>query len=571
MVVVSQGLNAQQAKTTLGDVLEVRVTNVDIVATDSKGNPVAGLTPADFEVYEDGKLQEITNFYEVSAPAQTGAAQATGPARSIAASRPVAGPASVRKFIFYVDNGTLSLKNRSEIFSGIRQFVSTNMGPGDQAMIVNWSGSLHVRLPWTGDWASIDSTLTALAGELGTAGQIQAEKQRTIRLLRQLEAASQDPTAMVTYEMVESAVRSYAESVLHDIGQSVNALNKLLASLSGVEGRKILIMATESLPTQAGAEVLQAFENIRARARVAPAPTTSTPQGGAPPVGTTLSVGSKRATPMSGLSKYNVSPLIEALARTANATRVTVYAINPKGTDNNNSGTVELTDPSELNIDFSESAQAFDGVSLLAGQTGGKAMIGQPAAMALAQLSRDLDSYYSLGYRTRPGTSPDRKIEVRAKRAGVTVRYRNSVYYRSLQTEMADRVIANHLQSEVSNELGVTLQVNPVTANGTQKLLPVLVVIPADGLTLLPDGDGNMSGGFSVFTSTGNRDGAASGVNIQSQTIHWPPAQATQMKGRRIAFVVQVPMDRNPKQISVGVIDHVSQIQGFATMNVAAN
>jgi hypothetical protein len=43
------------------------------------------------------------------------------------------------------------------------------------------------------------------------------------------------------------------------------------------------------------------------------------------------------------------------------------------------------------------------------------------------------------------------------------------------------------------------------------------------------------------------------------------------MKGRRIAFVVQVPMDRNPKQISVGVIDHVSQIQGFATMNVAAN
>src|SRR5688572_18929984 len=49
----------------LTEVLEVSLTNVDVVASDKDGNPVAGLKPADFEIYENGKLQAITNFAEV--------------------------------------------------------------------------------------------------------------------------------------------------------------------------------------------------------------------------------------------------------------------------------------------------------------------------------------------------------------------------------------------------------------------------------------------------------------------------------------------------------------------------
>ena len=186
-------------------------------------------------------------------------------------------------------------------------------------------------------------------------------------------------------------------------------------------------------------------------------------------------------------------------------------------------------------------------------------------------MSQDLGSYYSIGYRARPGKSPDRKVEVRAKRPGLSVRYRTSIYYRSLETEMADHVIANHLQNEVTNELGIALQTDPVTSDAGHRLLPMRVVIPADSLTLFPDAEGNMTGGFSVFISTGDGDGAAGGINVQSQQIKWPADQATQMKGRRIGFAVQVPMDKNPKQISVGVVDHISQVQGFALAKIAAN
>src|SRR5688572_21745609 len=49
----------------LVETIEVRVTNIDVVVTDRKGNPVSGLTKDDFELFDNNKQQVITNFYEV--------------------------------------------------------------------------------------------------------------------------------------------------------------------------------------------------------------------------------------------------------------------------------------------------------------------------------------------------------------------------------------------------------------------------------------------------------------------------------------------------------------------------
>src|SRR3954452_12875404 len=45
--------------------IDVSVVNVDVTVTDRHGQPVAGLTRNDFEIFEDGKPQTITNFYLV--------------------------------------------------------------------------------------------------------------------------------------------------------------------------------------------------------------------------------------------------------------------------------------------------------------------------------------------------------------------------------------------------------------------------------------------------------------------------------------------------------------------------
>ena len=45
--------------------VEVTVTNIDVVVTDGKGNRIKDLKPENFEIYEEGILQRLTNFYEV--------------------------------------------------------------------------------------------------------------------------------------------------------------------------------------------------------------------------------------------------------------------------------------------------------------------------------------------------------------------------------------------------------------------------------------------------------------------------------------------------------------------------
>ena len=53
------------AQEKLVETIEVKVVNVDVVVTDRAGNPVTGLTKNDFVLFENGKPQEITNFYEI--------------------------------------------------------------------------------------------------------------------------------------------------------------------------------------------------------------------------------------------------------------------------------------------------------------------------------------------------------------------------------------------------------------------------------------------------------------------------------------------------------------------------
>ncbi len=57
--------SAQQTIAPLAERIDVTVINVDVMVTDRAGHPVSGLTREDFEVFEDGRPQKITNFYTI--------------------------------------------------------------------------------------------------------------------------------------------------------------------------------------------------------------------------------------------------------------------------------------------------------------------------------------------------------------------------------------------------------------------------------------------------------------------------------------------------------------------------
>ena len=139
------------AQTPLKEVIDVRVTNVEVIATDAKGNHVPGLTRDDFEIYENGKLQPVTNLFEASGPV-AGAAQKT---------------ALPRRIVIYLDDSTLLPNNRKPIVPALKKLVAETMTADDQMMIVTFNQSAKTRLPWTNDLSAVQSALDTIGLEVG--------------------------------------------------------------------------------------------------------------------------------------------------------------------------------------------------------------------------------------------------------------------------------------------------------------------------------------------------------------------------------------------------------------------
>src|SRR5258706_7527759 len=67
-------LSAASLSAQVSETIDVHVVNVDVTVT-SKSGPVRGLTRDDFEIFEDGRRQTITNFYASDETRTTGAAR----------------------------------------------------------------------------------------------------------------------------------------------------------------------------------------------------------------------------------------------------------------------------------------------------------------------------------------------------------------------------------------------------------------------------------------------------------------------------------------------------------------
>ena len=81
-----------QNETFFSEVLEIRVTNVDVIVTGRDGKPITGLTRDDFELYEDGVRKDISNFLEMrggpmATLAEVPPGTATGPVPASCSSR----------------------------------------------------------------------------------------------------------------------------------------------------------------------------------------------------------------------------------------------------------------------------------------------------------------------------------------------------------------------------------------------------------------------------------------------------------------------------------------------------
>jgi VWFA-related protein len=546
VVFVSAIASAQEQRA--GESIEVSIVNVEVHVTDKQGNRVTGLSAADFEIRENGKPQPITNFAEyVSA----GSAGTTGIEAGPEASQPAAEapPRARRSIVLFIEPLTLSNFRAKEFFDSIRALLHKTVEKGDQVSIVTFVRATRILQPFTDDLAAVEATLAPLEKQMSGVEGTRYDESKFI--LAEAAAFEKEYEEALSALGISSAVANSDVSLSSLaaarrerflIRQKTAALEALMQSISGADGRKVLIMATQRYGLYAGAEFFNG--NV----------------------------------PNAYKQELDTADYRRALIRTANAHGVTIYPVHPEGLllPNQNDPSISGNDRMESSMeqDLSRSSRenailmnessALDEVAVA---TGGVSAWGSTnIAKLFPRVADDLSSYYSLGYRaTATGKDGSRKLVVTTKNPSYVVRARKEFVEKSETTQLKDRVRANLYQrvEGSSAKIPFDVAVGAFKKTGRNRwTVPLKIRIPINSLTTLPRG-AEESGSFSVFFATGGVLGVMSEVEQRTQSFEIPRGDAAKAKASYFTYDLELAIDQLVQTMSIAVMDDVGKEFGI--------
>ncbi len=124
---------------------------VDVLVLDDDGNPVPGLAPDDFELFEDGEPQRVASLdvvdwerYQLGEAVPANVAPAPAAAPDLEASATGAGNASPRRFVIVFNRRRADPVNLRRAKRGLEEFVSQQMVDGDETMILEFAHTVRV-------------------------------------------------------------------------------------------------------------------------------------------------------------------------------------------------------------------------------------------------------------------------------------------------------------------------------------------------------------------------------------------------------------------------------------------
>jgi VWFA-related protein len=556
------------------ETIDVRVRSVDVVVTDAKGNRISGLAKDDLQLFENGKPREITNFSEMKRGAQ-GATFTEPPPRRI---------------LMLFDVNTLTLSAKRQAVDAARKFLITNLRPTDLASVYLAASTLTRVSPWSGDAATISAALDRVNAE--AASPLAADREAAERQIRATIAdavmiaesrksgthspigggGDVDPSTPPVpgqgtgtgtggtgnsrgnsrpperaFDDVLAHARQFAQLERRDVDHEISMMNAVLGAFGDGEGKRALIVAGGGLPTRPGAAIFAYLDSVREDA-----------QRGS--FGAGMQGGAGNSALLES-SKFEATGLIRTFGESAARRGITIYALDSElgGFSGSNIGRGER---SNSGADFAGLGSRVDGYQMLANLTGGSALLGGSAERSMVEIAKDLDSYYSIGYRTDEDlVAPN--LSVKSK-SGYRVRAMLANVPKSRDNEMQEVVAASAVAPlETPNDLGITVTAEPAPpAEDGRRVVTLKVMIPVKNLKLERDGD-SVTGGFNVYVSMSDGAGDTSEPTKQTHQIKWPADALPGLVEKSVTYKLNVTMDPGRTRISVGVMDQRSEQRGF--------
>jgi VWFA-related protein len=357
---------------------EVNYVEVDARVTDAQGRFVATLAPEDFEILEDGRPQKVSVFSVVNLPVERAA-------RPLFASRPVEPDVqtnlsglSGRVYLIVLDdlhtNALLSTRTRN----AARQFVERYMGINDVAAVVHTSGRADAAQEFTSNPRLLLAAIDKFMGrKLRSSLLNRLDQEQMTRGIRQQGDRIDDPDAFE---------RGYHAR------NTLDSLGNLARAMEGIRGRrKALVYFSEGIDY----DISDPFAN-------------------------------RDATTIMDATRDAITAATRA--------NVAFYGIDVRGLGAGYENQIDIQsypeDPTlglDSNALFNEVRRAQDSLRVLSEETGGFAVVNtNDVPAAFERLVEENSSYYVLGYYPTNDRRDGRfrRIDVRVKKAGLTVRAR---------------------------------------------------------------------------------------------------------------------------------------------------
>jgi VWFA-related protein len=461
------------AAQTLTQKIDVSVVNVDVVVTAKDGSPVHGLTRDDFQVFEDGVMQPITNFYAVEAGAPAPALSA------VEGSTPPPPPPDSRfrrKVLVLIDNEHLSKYYRNAALEKLEQFINDSFRAGDYDWSIATVGArLGMIMPLNSDKQRIHATLVAVR-----AGAAHDQDRSPTIDSRPTEVQTAPLSAM-------NRDRGMATDFAHNSDDRERAIRAKFATEALVEaarafgatgGKKIILLLTDNSDLNDLELSYATHVAVVQRDLLSPRTTQDLP-------------GTAR----------DINQLRDRIIAEANASNVSLYVIDPEGL--RAPGDIALANPSGT-----QGMTRHNAVVWIADQTGGRLFPGNNVDASIAQFDTSSSNFYSLGFRPAHDDGKYHKLVVKLKRPG-DYKVQHRAGYSNVPADLQlERTLKSPITIASDNAtLPVTLMTE--TAQPQRRgevLVPFQAKIPVSKLQFLPAGE-KWSARLDIYVSVFDENG----------------------------------------------------------------
>jgi VWFA-related protein len=446
-----------------GDVVDVRVVNVEVVVTDKDGLPVTDLRPGDLKLFVDGEPRAIDYFTEIrgGVAVEPVATEGGGPAGlpSLAPGEPVS-----TSYLLFIDDFFGIERDRNQVLDALMDELPL-LGENDRMAVVAYDGEQVEMLT---SWSQSQSALRRVLQDAKTRKGYGLHRFAELRLFENTRSDRQFDRSAFDLSFEE---QQYALDLSGQVERSVLAATATLRGFASPPGRKVFLLLSGGWPFS---PAQFAVNEIAAQRGVNDPVIPDGPE------------------------------LFNPLARTANLLGYTIYPVDLAGLTTSPATNAARFGPSRApatpgEVSFAPAAgarssreiQQEDGMYFLARETGGRALINGLRMAPFERAVQDTRSYYWLGFNAeRRADDRKRNIRVQVTRPGLKVRARDSIQDLSREQEVSLAVESALLFGSPPGFDTLPVVTGDLVPAGRKFVdLPLIIAIPTEAMTLVPNGD----------------------------------------------------------------------------------